>query len=732
MVKQDIFPDDVQLEVEGISYASDLFSQREAVVGVTVDGPTSKDLDDAIYVKKTDNGYSVQVSIADVAALVEPNSPIYNEALERVETQYRKEYNIPMLPRKLSEDLLSLREKQRRPTITFFIDVSDDLYIEKVDIRETVLESKRRLTYLEVDRIIEGKKTDPDYDMFVACNNLANRLLEQRRNLGALVIYDMKRKLFTNEEGQLLPLDKERANKGNLIIQELMVLTNQAVAKLFAEENIPFLFRNHTIKRNTPTREDIVQQFNNAIINPYLVEKLSERTSLWFNRATYDPVLQGHFGLNEAAYSHITSPIRRAADLINHHIIKAYANNHTSPFSQDDLVEISAQLNNRITEIRDEKTEYFKSKATDKAQFQAINSSIEGLVAMEANEFRLVLKQVCRSGIIGDDFENALKTRFEQNKVDVSHLYTVFFDMVGTGGVWDRFREWALTFSQTNPGYSNQLLNLQTQKGNLSHYEMEVKQAPEGFIARVVAATNAGVFSTQYYSYGQSKKDAQHKASYNFLMGYLNHTLVSPTQTKEPEEFAYPSLKEEIVTSDTSDNENHVGQLNELCASRSGWSMPRYVFRQAGPSHQPIITCECILETGLEPVKSVGTGTSKKIAKQSAAQDMANIILREGVEVIPKPGATRSSAQEENYVGRLNELCQRNNWELPTYQFEQTGPSHNPDFTCTVTIKPEDGPQNFVGKGSSKKVAKQTAAHDCLVAFSPEFQVDKEDKEDKE
>jgi ribonuclease R len=719
MAKQDNFSKEVQKEINNLAFAPSLFEGRERDVGLTIDGPTSKDLDDAIFVERVENGYSVQVLIADVASLVTKDSSIYNEALDRVETQYRSDYNTPMLPRSLSEDRLSLLEGQRRPTITFYIDVSDELEVQKIEIRETFFQNVRRMNYKEVDDIIENNPKDPDYNMLVICNNLAQQLLEKRRKRGALVIYDLKRNVFTNEEGQILPLDSDRANKGNLIVQELMILANQTTAKFFAEQNIPFLFRNHTIKQSTPSRDEIISQFNAAVINPYLIEKLGERVALWFERAVYEPVLKGHFGLNEAAYAHVTSPIRRFPDLINQQIVKAFIKQDETPYSQEDLVKLSTQINEKIVEIRDARAEYFKTKATVKAQYQASNSSIDGLVAMDSNEFRLVLKQVCRSGIIGDDFEHALKTRFDINKVDVSHLYTIFFDMVGSGGVWSRFREWALNFAYANPGYSNQLLNLQTQKGNLSHYEMEIKQAQEGFMARVIAATNAGVFSTEYYAYGQSKKEAQHKASFSFLMGYLEHTLVVPNQTKEPEEFALPSITNAednpFQSSTGTNNENYVGQLNELCASKVGWSMPRYQFRQAGPSHQPIISCECILETGQEPVTAGGTGTSKKVAKQTSAQHMLDIIFRDEVVFSPREVTEGvSNVQEENYVGRLNESCQRHGWPLPIYQFDQAGPSHNPDFTCIVTIQPAEGAKEIVGKGTSKKEAKQTAAQICL------------------
>lgn len=721
----DAFSEEVSAEVDALDLSDELFAVREEAFGLTIDSATSKDLDDAIFIKRQGNCYQVQVSIADVASLVQPDSVIYQEALNRVETQYRSDYNIPMIPRSLSEDRLSLLAHQRRPAITFYTELGDDLQVRRVEIRETYICSKRKLNYPQVDEIISSKPHDPDYGLLVECNNLAHRLLDKRRNQGALAIYDLKRHLFTDEEGHIMPLEGDRANKGHLIVQEFMILTNQAAAKFFAEKNIPFLFRNHTVRQSTPQREDIIAQFNAAIINTQLLENLSQRAALWFDRATYDPVLKGHFGLNEVAYAHLTSPIRRVADLINQHIIKAYINNQEPPYQHEELVDLSQYINSKIAETKDARSEYFKQKAITKARYQATHSNIDGLVDMDAADFRQVLKQACRTGIVGDDFEHALMTRFEMDRIDVSHLYTIFFDMVGSGGVWGRIRDRALAYANENPGYNSQLLNLQTQKGNLSRYEVEIKQGQQGFLARVVAASNDGVVSTPFYARGLSKKEAQHKASYNFLVGYLEHSLVPPEKTQEPEEEALISvvsenindqLSEEDVEESAIDGENYVGQLNELCAGKAGWSMPRYTFEKTGPPHQPQITSECTLETGWEPVKTTGNGKSKKVAKQVAAHSMLELIFREGI--VFSDTASAKAKPQENYVGDLNEMCQRYHWPLPAYRFEQSGPPHNPHFTCTVAVQMDEGIQEVTGSGPSKKVAKQMAAQNCLEHFN--------------
>lgn len=721
MTYKDKFTKEILAEVDQLLLSDTLFEGREEVIGLTIDGETSKDLDDAIYVEPLEEGYNVQVSIADVGALVKISSAIYKEALNRIATQYRKSYNIPMLPPELSEDRLSLLPGERRPTITFHLQLSASLDVETFNIQETYISSKRQLYYAQVEEIVNTLPDDPDYELLVHCNNLAEQLLERRRNRGAIAIYDLNQHLFTNEEGQILPLSPDRANRGNLIVQELMILINQATATYFAKQDIPFLFRNHTVRQNSPEREEMIAQFNAAILNPNLVTALGQRVDLWFDRANYEPILKGHYGLNEAAYTHVTSPIRRLPDMLNHQIIKAFLANQEQPYPSDSLIQLSEHINEKLAQIKEERAEYFKEKAIARAQRQALHSQTETLINMETNGFRQVLKQVCRTGIMGEEFEHALMARFDLNHIDVSHLYIIFFEMVGDGGVWSRIRERALVYANDNPGYNSQLLNLQTQKGNLSRYEVEIKQGSEGYLARIVASSNAGYFSTPVYAHGASKKDAQHLASYNFLVGYLEHSLVPPHETKEPAHASIISALESLgggKKNGDGQNENYVGQLNELCARKGGWAMPTYQFQKTGPSHQPLITCECILETGVdESITASGIGTNKKVAKQVAARNILEIIVRDGIQFQELPETASQPKKDSNFVGRLNEMCQRNRWGLPTYDFNQAGPSHNPTFDCIVTVEPVEGTVNITGTGSSKKIAKQEAAKTCITTL---------------
>lgn len=710
------FPKEISLEAISYELAPGKFQDRQLVSGATVDSPTSKDLDDAIFLKRRGQNYLVQVSIADVTALIPPNSLVFREALQRVETRYLRNKNIPMLPGILSENRLSLLENEIRPALTFEIEISPECAIENVMVWETLFHSRRRLSYARFDRIIASSKNDPDYDMLVECSNLAQLLLDQRRQKGALAIYDLKRRIFTTEEGIILPLSDERAHQANIVVQEFMILTNRAVAHLFAEKGIPLLYRNHTVKQNTPGREEIIAQFNFALLNPHLLGALSRRSGLWFNKATYDPVLKGHFGLNEAAYTHVTSPIRRIADLINHYQIKAYLSGQEMLFTHDDLLKFSESINHKLLQIRSEKSEYFKDNAREKIRFRLGHNTVDELVAMKSNEFKQLLKEAALQNVMNDLLEQALLKRFESDRIDASHLHIILFNS-GEDERWQNIRQKALEFARENAGYSSQVLNLEIQNGRLDRYETEIVESQNGFLARVIGVLEGEEFSTPLYAAGSNKKEAQHTASYDFLAGLLANALVPVTQTGAP---AAPIPQADgpppVVI-----EENYVGKLTEICSGKADWPMPTYQFSSSGPAHQPLITCKCALQTPLRTLKASAQASSKKIAKQLASKNVLDMIMEQGLHTsepatAPTPAAPVQAQYEaeRNYIGLLQELCQKNKWGMPACQYTQSGAPHQPVFTCILTFETEEGVQEFKGLAASKKGARQIASYNCL------------------
>ncbi len=717
------FPENVLAEADSLRVSDDILQGREAVEGITIDGPTSRDLDDALHLEYSPERFVLHISIADVSACIRSGCLLFNEAMKRVATRYVSDGNIPMLPRSVSEDALSLLEGQVRPTLTFTVTLSRELEIVNAETRKTVLKNRRKLNYAQVDYIIVNCPDDPDYQLLNDCYVLARRLMDNRRQHGALVIYDLQRLLFTNEEGQLIQMSADDAHKSNIIVQEFMILANMAVAEMAAERGYTFLFRNHTARQSTPQRAEVLEQLRTAIDNPRLLDALSKRAGLWFNRAKYEPVLKGHYGLNLPAYTHVTSPLRRMPDLLNHELLKAQLSGTDPPFTLEQLNEMAHDINSAILHAAEQKRKFFKEQTRKQTKAQVAYADATKFVNLDPNGFKRVLKEACRSYTMSEELEGVLMVRFEEKKVGVEQLAFLLFEADDGDEAWTRVRAKALETALNTTGFSDQLLHFQMQSGRLADFRIEVKEHQSGFAARIVARLDADERSTPTFAVGNNKKEAQHAAANEFLRCYLARTLVPASATTEP--ISMPTFAEESIfagsgTEEDLVEENFVGHLGELCITRKSRSMPVYEFSQRGASHSPAITCTCALKVGDELKQTTGVSSNKKVAKQIAAKKMMDEMLKVSVEELVQKGigsAEPEGTEEiigDNYVGLLNDACMKAGWSVPMYRFAHAGPSHQPTFTCKVSVKSADIVLSAIGVAANKKIAKQVAAREML------------------
>jgi ribonuclease R len=194
---------------------------RTVVRGITIDSPTSKDLDDAFWLERdVGGGYRLAISIADVGSFVTTETQALDRAAQqRAFTRYLAEHQVPMLPRFLSEDALSLLPEQVRPAITLSIPLDERLHPEAPSILPTVVCSERRFSSEEVDRELTQPHT-AFAPMLQEAVHLATALLERRRATGALAFYDLHQGWATTEEGLLFRLHERERHQGHILIQE--------------------------------------------------------------------------------------------------------------------------------------------------------------------------------------------------------------------------------------------------------------------------------------------------------------------------------------------------------------------------------------------------------------------------------------------------------------------------------------------------------------------------------
>ena len=321
---------------------------------VTIDGEDAKDFDDAVYAEYVNKKkeWRVLVAIADVSYYVTPNSALDKEAKIRGNSVYLPNFVIPMLPEELSNDKCSLRPNEDRLCLTVEIILDEKGKKKSHSFFRSVINSKKRLTYQQVEDVINKKNTDEIFDnkiikVIKSLHDVYLILEILREKRGALNLELPERKIFFNDSGWPIQIKKVYGLTSNKIIEELMILANVSAAEEIIKYSYPGIYRVH----EPPSPEkyksliDIIgKPLANILIgkvpHPLLMNKILEKTK---ETADYDMINQSilrsqsqakyhnenksHFGLALKDYVHFTSPIRRYSDLIIHRQIIEIVNN---------------------------------------------------------------------------------------------------------------------------------------------------------------------------------------------------------------------------------------------------------------------------------------------------------------------------------------------------------------------------------------------------------------------
>ena len=320
---------------------------------ITIDGEDARDFDDAIAVERLENGgYKLYVHIADVSNYVVENSPLDKSAYKRGTSVYFPNMVIPMLPKEISNGICSLSEGVNRLVLSVIMELDNYCNVKSSQIVEGVIKSKHRMTYTEVQNILNGdefliEKYSDVYDDILAYQEIRNKLKAKRKLNGEIRFNLPEPFILENSQGEIISIENRVQDESHEIIECLMVLTNEVVAKTFYDLKLPFVYRVHEkpdeqkvaqlsellknmgVANNLKTDGDkplsyqkVIEQIEGSPKEKTLT-KLILRSMM---KARYSPTCLGHFGLASEFYSHFTSPIRRYPDLLIHRIIKQYIN----------------------------------------------------------------------------------------------------------------------------------------------------------------------------------------------------------------------------------------------------------------------------------------------------------------------------------------------------------------------------------------------------------------------
>lgn len=319
---------------------------REKLI-VTIDGEDTRDIDDAVSLEKEGDDYLLGVHIADVSHYVGYRSNLDKEAFSRGTSVYFPDRVLPMLPRALSNGICSLNEGEDRLTLSCLMRVNEKGAVKDREIVESVIRSAHRMTYTEVQSILDGDKVTAEKyadvkDMVFLFAELTDILKTKRAKRGSIELDVKEAKIMLDKKGNIVIPDYERS-LSHEIIEQFMVLANETVAEYMHSIEMPFVYRIHEKpnEEKAATFREFAQKlglkakFNAEDVKPYDYQKLLKsaedlpvfpvlnRVMLRsMQKARYSPVNVGHFGLASACYCHFTSPIRRYPDLCIHRIIK--------------------------------------------------------------------------------------------------------------------------------------------------------------------------------------------------------------------------------------------------------------------------------------------------------------------------------------------------------------------------------------------------------------------------
>ncbi|MEC4684254.1 MAG: ribonuclease R [Nitrospirota bacterium] len=345
------FPADVTKEAKSLSaeIPDDMPGRRkdlQKLPTVTIDGERAKDFDDAISIKLRKFGYTLYVHIADVGYYVPWESVIDREAKKRGTSVYLPDRVVPMLPKKLSEDICSLKPKVPRFAFTVEMDFSRDGVRINQRFYPSIIRSDERMTYTQVKEILvdEDRKLRKRYDYllkeFELMEELCGVMRERRLKRGSLDFDLPEPEVLLDIRGNPEAIVVAERNFAHMIIEEFMIAANETVAENLSAMGVPSIYRIH--EPPDQSKMDDILKVVKAVTNirkkhlnvkdlPYILEKVRGRPEedvvnyivlRSLKQARYSIQNVGHFGLASECYTHFTSPIRRYSDLVVHRILR--------------------------------------------------------------------------------------------------------------------------------------------------------------------------------------------------------------------------------------------------------------------------------------------------------------------------------------------------------------------------------------------------------------------------
>ncbi|MDR0197634.1 MAG: VacB/RNase II family 3'-5' exoribonuclease [Oscillospiraceae bacterium] len=449
------FPDDVLREAEYVCENEPRSPERldlRHIPVFTIDGEDTKDIDDAVSIRRVPGGYGLGVHIADVSHFVAFKSALDKEAFKRGTSVYIADMVVPMLPKRLSNGICSLNPRCDRAAFSCLMLVGENGELKSFEFKKTIIRSRVQGVYGEVNALLKGeadeaviKKYAETAGQIPVMAELADILKKNRAEAGSPALCVAESKIICGENGECLDIKRRENGVSEGIIEEFMLLANNAAARLAMKEKLPFVYRVHeppaaektarlsetlnalgisadNLKPTAPSLSAVIEAARGSdkfdVVNMAVLRAMA--------KARYDVKPLGHFGLVMREYTHFTSPIRRYPDLSVHRILSSFISGEkelkkkygrfteeaAAASSETELRAVAAERDCRrfyaaeyMSPRVGEEFDGIISGVTENSVFVMLPNTVEGRVALPYNGgYRLIGDIAVANDFTGDRF----------------------------------------------------------------------------------------------------------------------------------------------------------------------------------------------------------------------------------------------------------------------------------------------------------------------------------------
>jgi len=390
----------------------------------TIDSIHTKDMDDAVSIKKLENGnYELGVHITDVAHYIKPNSHLFKEALKRATSVYLGDVVIPMIPSILSNGICSLNENVERLAKSCIMVINKKGKVINYRIVDSVIKSRKKMTYEELNELFNGNIVDESYIPFIEDLNYMRELstiLTRAKHKNGYIDFESSdisiiKDVFENDK--ILEFENRASDEAEKLIENFMIAANEVVATDFYWRELPFIYRTHDVPEEMKL-EDTIEQIKElglgrkliSIQNSYGPKAIQSILECYKNSSIYSIVSNlllrsmakaeytteniGHFALSLDSYCHFTSPIRRFPDLIVHTLINKYNGKNAEykhlDYLEDELSKIASHSSYKERQADEAEKDYIKLKMAEFME-EHKDEEFEGMI-LDIDEDKIFIK----------------------------------------------------------------------------------------------------------------------------------------------------------------------------------------------------------------------------------------------------------------------------------------------------------------------------------------------------